>query len=39
MFHFDDKKHSLPHVHVEYQDDVAVIDIESGEILAGKLPI
>ncbi|MDP3912736.1 MAG: DUF4160 domain-containing protein [Bacteroidota bacterium] len=38
MFHFDDKKHNLPHVHVEYQRDVAVIDIESAEVLAGNLP-
>lgn len=38
MFHFDDKRHSLPHVHVEYQGEVAVIEIESAEILAGNLP-
>ena len=38
MFHFDDKRHRLPHIHVEYQGEVAVIEIESGEILAGTLP-
>jgi len=38
MFHFDDKRHSLPHVHVEYQGEIAVIEIESAEILAGNLP-
>ena len=38
MFYFDDKKHNLPHVHVEYQGEVAVIEIDSAEILAGNLP-
>ena len=39
MFHFDDKRHSLPHVHVECQGEIAVIEIESAEILAGNLPL
>jgi hypothetical protein len=38
MFHFDDKRHSLPHIHAEYQGKVAVIEIETAEILAGDLP-
>jgi hypothetical protein len=38
MFYFDDKKHNLPHVHVEYQGEVAVIEIDSAEILVGNLP-
>ncbi len=38
MFYFDDKKHHNPHIHVEYQGTVAVIDIESDEILAGSIP-
>lgn len=38
MFHFDDKRLSLPHIHVEYQGEVAVIDIETAEKLTGEIP-
>lgn len=38
MFFMDNKKHKKPHIHVEYQDDVVVIDIEKGVILEGKIP-
>jgi hypothetical protein len=38
MFHFDNIKHSKPHIHAEYQGAVAVLDIESAEVLAGELP-
>jgi len=38
MFHFDDKRHSLPHIHAEYQGEVAVIEIETAEILPGEIP-
>jgi hypothetical protein len=38
MFHFDDKRHRLPHIHAEYQGEVAVIEIETAEILAGEIP-
>ncbi|MDZ7269804.1 MAG: DUF4160 domain-containing protein [candidate division KSB1 bacterium] len=34
---FDDKQHHDPHIHVEYGDSRAVIDILDGDILAGKL--
>ena len=37
MFFFDDKKHHLPHIHVEYQGDVAVVSIETAEIIAGNI--
>ena len=30
--------HNPPHFHVEYQDQQAQFSIESGELLAGKLP-
>ena len=39
MFNFDNQKHNKHHVHVEYQDYSCVFDIESGEILEGKLTI
>ncbi len=38
LFHFDDKRHNLPHIHVECQGEVAVIEIETAEKLAGQIP-
>lgn len=38
MYFFDNKQHSTPHVHVQYQDDHAVFDIISGDRLVGALP-
>lgn len=38
MFFFDEGKHSMPHVHAEYQGDVAVYSIPEGTVLAGNLP-
>ena len=38
MFFKDNKQHSLPHIHIRYQDSKAVIDIATGEILDGKFP-
>jgi hypothetical protein len=38
MFFFDNKEHKLPHIHVEYQDDKAVIGIPEGELIAGNFP-
>ena len=38
MFYKDNKEHSKPHIHVEYQGDIAVIEIPNGEVLAGKIP-
>jgi hypothetical protein len=38
MYFFDNKKHSLPHIHVKYQNDEAVFAIETGTLLEGKLP-
>lgn len=37
LYHFDDEKHHSPHIHVEHGDDTCVIDIETGDILKGKL--
>ncbi len=28
MFYMDNKQHKYPHIHAEYQDYIAVIDIE-----------
>ena len=38
MFFHDTEKHRLPHIHPEYQSNVAVYAIEDGAVLAGGLP-
>ncbi len=38
MYFFDNRKHNLPHIHVKYQEDEAVISIPTGKILEGKIP-
>ena len=38
MYAFDNKRHHLPHFHVEYADDSAVVSIVDGEVLEGSLP-
>jgi hypothetical protein len=38
MYYFDNQRHSMPHIHVHYQGDSAVIEIPSGKVLEGKLP-
>ena len=38
MYFFDNQQHSLPHIHVHYQDHNAIIEIPSGTIIEGKLP-
>ena len=38
MYIKDNKKHHLPHIHVEYQDNEAVFSIPDGKLLEGKLP-
>ena len=34
----DTDRHKLPHIHAEYQGDLAVFSIETGEILSGSIP-
>ena len=38
MYYFDNQQHNMPHIHVHYQDDSAIVEIPSGKILEGKLP-
>jgi desulfoferrodoxin (superoxide reductase-like protein) len=38
LFYEDNDRHHLPHIHVRYQGERASIAIETGELLAGKLP-
>jgi hypothetical protein len=39
MYFIDRKRHKLPHVHVRYQDDEAVLSIPDGRVLEGRLPV
>jgi hypothetical protein len=38
MFYLDNKQHNSPHIHVEYQDYAAVIQIPEGILIEGKFP-
>ena len=38
MFYRDNKQHHKPHIHVEYQDNVAVLSIPDCEVLDGEIP-
>ena len=37
MYYLDNKQHSLPHIHVKYQDEEAVVSIIDGQLLDGTL--
>ncbi len=38
MYYFDNQQHSMPHIHVHYQGDSAIITVPTGTVLEGKLP-
>lgn len=38
MYALDNRQHHLPHLHVEYQGEEAVVTIPEGTILAGGIP-
>ena len=38
MYYLDNKKHHMPHIHVKYQDQEAVINLPNGELLEGGIP-
>lgn len=38
MFFHDVEKHHVPHLHADYQGQVAVYSITDGSVLAGSLP-
>lgn len=37
MYYFDNRRHQQPHIHVQYNDEEAVISIPDGEIIEGSL--
>lgn len=38
MYFFDNKEHHKPHIHIEYQDDKSIFEIETGELISGNIP-
>lgn len=38
MYYFDNVQHNMPHIHVHYQNDSAVLAIPNGDLLEGDLP-
>ena len=38
MYFYDNRKHTIPHIHAEYAEYVASVAIEDGEVLSGQLP-
>ena len=38
MLYLDSQRHHLPHIHVEYQGMMAVLEIPGGTLLEGQLP-
>jgi len=38
MYAFDNRQHHLPHIHVQYQEDEAVLELPNGNLLTGDLP-
>jgi hypothetical protein len=37
MYYFDNRKHHLPHIHVQHAEDEAVIGIPDGEVIEGSI--
>jgi len=38
MYFVDNRRHHLPHIHVRYQANEAVLSIPGGDLLEGSLP-
>ena len=37
MYYFDNRRHQLPHIHVQYSGEEAVVSIPDGEIIEGSI--
>ena len=37
MYYFDDRRHHMPHIHIEYGGEVAVLTIPEGEVIEGSV--
>ena len=38
LYFLDNKQHHVPHIHVKYQDQEAVVAIPDGQLLEGRIP-
>ena len=38
MFYMDTVQHHMPHLHIEYQGQEAVLSLPTGDLLEGELP-
>ncbi|HEX73248.1 MAG TPA: DUF4160 domain-containing protein [Candidatus Hydrogenedentes bacterium] len=38
LYFVDNKRHHMPHIHVRYQDEEAVVSIPEGNLLEGQIP-
>ena len=39
MYYLDNRRHKIPHIHIKYQDEEAVISIPEGQLLEGILKV
>jgi shikimate kinase len=39
MYYFDNRKHQLPHIHVQYSGEEAVVSIPDGEVIEGSIRV
>lgn len=37
MYFFDNRQHKMPHIHIKYQEQEAVLTIPEGELIEGEL--
>ena len=37
MYYFDHRQHHVPHIHIKYQDQEAVLSLPDGRVLEGEL--
>ncbi|MBW8332288.1 MAG: DUF4160 domain-containing protein [Prolixibacteraceae bacterium] len=37
MYYLDNKQHNLPHIHIKYQDEEAVVSILDGQLIDGTM--
>jgi hypothetical protein len=38
LYFLDNKRHKKPHIHAKYQENEAVVSINDGKVLEGRLP-
>jgi shikimate kinase len=39
MYYLDNRRHKMPHIHIKYQEEEAVISIPEGQLLEGMLKV